>query len=292
MRYKTYDVPVDGGNLKIGRWGDGGEVVLAAHGITGNHLHFAALADQLIPDFTVVAPDLRGRGRSSQIVGPFSVTAHADDLVSVLNFLGIEKATVVGHSMGAFVAILCADRYPDRVRNLVLVDGGIPLEIGTIARLPVDQRLACLIGPALDRLRLTFDSVASYLDYWRRHPALVDAWNTHIEKAMVYDLGGQPPTLRSTVREDAVIADAESEFDRDQFDRALKRLTVPATLLRAERGVLNQTSPLYPESTIKIWLGAVPALRSVTIPTVNHYTILLTKRGVEAVSDTLERSRR
>ena len=199
MTYQTFAVPVAGGKLRVGRWGNAGKPILAAHGITGNHLHFSMLADRLGRDFTVIAPDLRGRGRSSHIAGPFSMAAHADDLVAVLDFFGIGQTTLVGHSMGAFAAVICADHYPDRVENLVLVDGGLPLELGPMTDLPTDQVLANLIGPALDRLHLTFQSVAAYLDYWRRHPALVDAWNKRLEKIIVYDLGGSPPTLRSTV---------------------------------------------------------------------------------------------
>lgn len=292
MRCETFDVPVAGGALAVGRWGAGGEVVLAAHGITGNHLHFGALADRLAPGRTLVAPDLRGRGRSSGVGGPFSMTAHADDLVAVLDFLGVEKATVIGHSMGAFAAVVCADLHPGRVRSLVLVDGGLPLELGPIAELPTDQLLTALIGPALDRLHRTFESVSAYLDYWRRHPALADDWNSHIENAVVYDLGGRPPTLRSTVRADAVLADAQSESDRDEFTGALSRLSVPVTLLRAERGILNQTPPLYPDSAVAPWLAAMPALRSVAVPAVNHYTILLTERGAAAVSAAVEHAPR
>jgi lipase len=205
----------------------------------------------------------------------------------VLDFLGIEQTTLIGHSMGAFAAVICADHYPDRVQNLVLVDGGIPLQLGPTADLPTDQLLATLIGPALDRLHLTFQSVAAYLDYWSRHPALADVWSTGIEKAIVYDLGGSPPMLRSTVREDAVIADAESELNRDEFDRALAQLAIPVILLRAERGILNQIPPLYPEDGVAAWLDALPTLRSVVIPAVNHYTILLTERGAKAVADAL-----
>ena len=69
LSYETFDVAVEGGNLRVGRWGTGAEVILAAHGITGNHLHFGNFAAQLGPDFTLVAPDLRGRGRSSKISG-------------------------------------------------------------------------------------------------------------------------------------------------------------------------------------------------------------------------------
>lgn len=174
------------------------------------------------------------------------------------------------------------------MQSLVLLGGGIPLELGPIARLPTDQLLAILIGPALDRPHRTFESVAAYLDYWRRHVALVDAWNTHMAEAMVYDLGGQPPTLRSTVREDAVIADVESELNREDFDRILARLATPAVLFHAERGILNQTPPLYPAHAVAAWLDAAPTLRSVNIPNVNHYTILLAEHGAKAVSDALE----
>lgn len=288
MRYERFDVPVAGGDLTVGKWGDGGQLILAAHGITANHLHFGALANQLVPDFTLVAPDLRGRGRSNHLPGPFSMATHADDLVAVLDFLGVEQTPIVGHSMGAFAAVVCAERYPDRVRALALVDGGIPLDLGAIAGLPTDQLLAALIGPALERLHLTFESVAAYLDYWRQHPALVDAWNAYIEEAIAYDLGGRPPALRSTVREDAVVADAQSELDHAEFDRTLAQLAVPMVLFRAERGILNQTPPLYPENAVAPWLAALSTLRSVGIAATNHYTILLTEHGAKAVSDQLE----
>lgn len=193
------------------------------------------------------------------------MAAHADNLVAVLDFLGIEHATFVGHSMGGFGALVCADRYPDRARSFVLVDGGIPLELGPLAELPTDQLLASLIGPALDRLHSTFVSTDAYCEYWRRHPALVDAWNTDIEAALAYDLGGQPPTLRSTVREDSVIADAESALDHGDVARALGRLTKPTVLVRAERGILNQSPPLYPDHAVADWLESMPTLRSVLV---------------------------
>ena len=52
-----------------------------------------------------------------------------DDVVAALDHLGVEKAQIVGHSMGAFVAAVVARRHPDRVSSLLLVDGGLPLEL-------------------------------------------------------------------------------------------------------------------------------------------------------------------
>ena len=79
--YSTFDVPAAGGPLHVGRWGDGDRVVVAAHGITGNHRSWQGVARALGPDVSLVAPDLRGRGASAKLPGPFGMRAHADDLV-------------------------------------------------------------------------------------------------------------------------------------------------------------------------------------------------------------------
>ncbi|MFZ5850408.1 MAG: alpha/beta fold hydrolase, partial [Actinomycetota bacterium] len=74
--YRTLDVPVDGGTLRVGVWGEAGPVVLAVHGITANHRTWDLVADRL-PDVRLVAPDLRGRGRSATLPGPFGMARHA-----------------------------------------------------------------------------------------------------------------------------------------------------------------------------------------------------------------------
>nr|MBA2555364.1 alpha/beta fold hydrolase [Geodermatophilaceae bacterium] len=121
--YDVFEVPVDGGVLTVGRWSGGPEapVVLAAHGITGNHLSWAAVARALDGAVTLVAPDLRGRGRSNGLPEPFGIRAHADDLAAVLDELGIAKTALVGHSMGGFVATTAAAVHPERFGPLVLV---------------------------------------------------------------------------------------------------------------------------------------------------------------------------
>src|SRR5690349_1757100 len=97
---KSIDVPVQGGTLRVGLWGDRGPVVVCAHGITANHVEFLALAEQL-KDCRLIAPDLRGRGRSNAIEGPWGMAAHAADIIAVLDHLGIAQADVMlGHSMG------------------------------------------------------------------------------------------------------------------------------------------------------------------------------------------------
>ena len=105
--------------------------VVAAHGITGNHRSWQGVARALDDDVTLIAPDLRGRGRSADLPGPFGMRAHAADLVAVLDHLELDQAVLAGHSMGAYVAAVAATTDPDRWRRVVLVDGGVPLRCPT-----------------------------------------------------------------------------------------------------------------------------------------------------------------
>jgi hypothetical protein len=71
----------------------------------------------------------------------------------------------------------------------------------------------------------------------------------------------------------------------DDVERALERLVTPAILVRAQRGILNQEPPLYPDAAVQPWLDRLPTLRTVMVEGVNHYTIALTERGAKAVAD-------
>src|SRR5919108_3587840 len=106
--HSSLAVPVSGGSLHVGVAGAppgtaGVPVVLAVHGITGSHVSFAPIARHLGDTATFLAPDLRGRGQSSGLGGPYGMAAHARDLVAVLDHVGVERAVVAGHSMGGYV---------------------------------------------------------------------------------------------------------------------------------------------------------------------------------------------
>jgi len=269
-------VPVEGGMLHVGTWRASDEsapTVIAAHGITANHLSFAAVARELAADVTLVAPDLRGRGRSNTITGPFGITAHADDLTRVLDHLALERAVIVGHSMGAWVAASTAARHPERVAAVVLVDGGFALPGTTSIDIDVDDVLAAVLGPALARLSMTFPDREAYHAFWRAHPAVGGRyWTDDLVAYIDHDLVGEPPELRSSVNGDAVRADATQQLSTPEVRDAAASLACPVVRLFAPRGLLDG-DPLYPDA---------PA--DEVVADTNHYTILL-GRGATAVAD-------
>jgi pimeloyl-ACP methyl ester carboxylesterase len=276
-------VPVEGGDLAVGVWEGDGPVVVAAHGITASHVAWGAVADALDGRVRLVAPDLRGRGASAELPGPWGLRTHARDLMAVAAFFEAERPVVVGHSMGAYVAGVVAAEYADRVASVVLVDGGLPLPVPP--GLSVDEILAAVIGPAIARLSMTFPTREVYREFWRNHPALGPWWSPLVEAYVDYDLVGSEPELRSRVNAEAVRADSEDTL-APELAGAFARAGCPVELLRAERGMLDNPDPLFPDAVVGDALAASPQLVDLgVVPDTNHYTISLAPHGASAIAD-------
>jgi hypothetical protein len=197
--------------------------------VTADHLPFQALVDQLPDDATLIAPDLRGRGGSGGIAGPSGMPQHADDLIAVLDHLGVDSATVVGQRWAG----------PWRLSPpTVTRSGSTPCCPWTAtcrwtsvhSWSPIEDLVARIIGPSLRRLRMTFTSVEEYLDLWRPHPALRDRWKAYFEAYLRYDLVGAEPEQRSRVREEAALADSVSDLRDDVVEKAVRALRHPRGL--------------------------------------------------------------
>lgn len=280
------DVDVRGGTLRVARWGAGGPAsvpVIAIHGITASHVSWYAFARHLQPDVTVLAPDLRGRGGSSALPGPFGMAAHARDVLDAAATLGVERAVVAGHSMGGYVATQAAAADPDRIRAVLLVDGGLPGR--TDPDVDPDEAAEALLGPALQRLRMTFASREEYRDYWRPHPAFEGRWSELVEAYVDYDLEGEEGAFRSRVSEEAVRGDYRDTLGNPAATAALEQVTVPLVFLRAPRGLQNEAPGLYPPEAVDELTRRVPSVRAEEVSACNHYTVLLDVACARVVAD-------
>ncbi|USQ81813.1 alpha/beta hydrolase [Ornithinimicrobium faecis] len=284
-RYRSHEVPVRGGLLHVGVWEPEREdphapTVLAVHGITASHVAWPLLA-QALPGARVIAPDLRGRGQSRDLPGPYGMRSHADDVAAVLDHFGVTQAVTVGHSMGAFVAVVLADRHEDKVSSLVLVDGGMPL-LPPEGVAPQDLSQA-ILGPAADRLRMTFADHSAYRQMWREHPAFRE-WTELTSAYADYDL---VPTgdgaFQPATRVEALDEDIAELVEGDSLLTALANLRHPASWLLAPRGLMDEVPPLYPQWAREHWIAAHPQLAVSEVEDVNHYTIVMLERGMSQV---------
>ncbi len=284
MQLRLLNVAVDGGDLRVLLWGTGKRVAVAVHGITASAMSWQAVARHMPPDWTLAAPDLRGRGHSRDLPGPYGLDRHARDVAAVLRHFG-GRPVLAGQSMGAYVALLARDAHPELVRRLVLIEGGLPLPVPEGADL--DAMLDATLGPAIARLGQTFPSTGAYVDFWRAHPALAGHWTPDVEAYVRYDLIGEPGQLRSRCVGDAVRADGRDVLAEKPFADALERLTRPTPLLTAPAGMFGAPPPMFPPEVVAAWAERVPALRPQTVPGVNHYTIMFDKEGAAAVSQAI-----
>ncbi|MDQ3456336.1 MAG: alpha/beta hydrolase [Actinomycetota bacterium] len=283
--YDVLTVPVDGGELTCGRWtgGPGAPTVLAAHGITGNHRSWGAVARALDGAVTLVAPDLRGRGRSNVLGAPFGMAAHVADLRALADRLELERTVLVGHSMGGFVATSAANAYPDRFGPLVLVDGGVALRVPPAADL--DAMLEAFLGPAMARLAMTFPSRTAYSEFFRAHPAIGPHWSEDVEAYVQYDLEGAEPELRSSCVRAAVRTDgADILLDETVID-AVRTPGLAATLLWATRGLLDEPEGVYDQQRLAEIDLDPELVRTEAVPGANHYSIVLATPYAAAVAE-------
>ncbi len=286
--YSTVGVPVDGGDLRVAVWEPdppavAAQDVLLIHGVTSSHLAWPLVVERL-PGVRAIAPDLRGRGASNGLRGSAGMRAHAADLAAALDALGVEQALVVGHSMGAFVAVVFAHLYPERVSRLVLIDGGMPLNVP--AGLDTDALVAGVLGPTAARLSMRFADVGEYLEFWRRHPAFRDAWTPELERYLEYDLVDdgegalRPATSYQTTAEDTVDMNAGTVLPD-----ALTHLRHPVRLVTAPRGLQDEPPGLYAPEYLARVLSAHPGIVHERVDGFNHYTIVMSPGGAGVVAE-------
>lgn len=113
-----------------------GPALLLIHGIGDRHDTWRPLIASLARDHTVIAPDLLGHGRSDKPRADYSVPAYANGMRDLLTVLGVDRATIVGHSLGGGIAMQFAYQYPERCERVVLVaSGGVGRDVHPLLRL-------------------------------------------------------------------------------------------------------------------------------------------------------------
>lgn len=285
-------VPVAGGSLTVAVAGPAepgaAPLVLGVHGITGSHRLLAVVARHLAArGITFLVPDLRGRGASAGLPGPYGLNAHVADLVVVLDYWGAGQAVLAGHSMGAYIVARLAAAHPGHCAGVVLIDGGLSLPVPDHA--DPDAMLGAVLGPALARLRMEFTSPQDYRDFWRRHPAFAHHWNADLEGYVDYDLHGPPGALHSKVLEPAVRADGRDVLDGTAAWQAVTALPEPVVLIRAPRGLADEPNPLLSTAVVDEAKRILPGMHDVLIDDTNHYLIVLGDREAAAVAAEIAR---
>jgi pimeloyl-ACP methyl ester carboxylesterase len=123
------------GHRVIYRMAGSGPPVVLIHGMVNSSRHWEPVALRLAEEYTVIAPDLIGHGDSAAVRGDYSLGAHASSIRDLLAALGVERATIVGHSLGGGIAMQFFYQFPQRTERLALISsGGLGREVSPLLR--------------------------------------------------------------------------------------------------------------------------------------------------------------
>ena len=224
LRRRT--VSIHGHEVTYRMAGDGPVIVLI-HGIAGSSTTWRGVLPALAQRYTVVAPDLLGHGHSAKPRGDYSLGAYASGIRDLLAVLGLERATVIGHSLGGGIAMQFAYQFPERVERLVLIaSGGLGTEVSPLLKavaLPGAEYVVPVIlhrkvreaGEWLGRLPRHLG--------WRPNDSLAEVWRGYTS---LTDRAGQQAfihTVRSVID---VAGQRVSAHDRLYLAEALPTLIV------------------------------------------------------------------
>lgn len=224
--------------------GDGGVPLVLSHGAGGNHAIWFQQAAHFAADRTVVVWDHRGYGRSTDHAGRSGPAVATGDLLAVLDHLGIERADLVGQSMGGWTSVGVALERPALVRSLVLADtlGGITTPAIEDAaagahrpEVPADAAQHLGLHPAID------PSLAE------RDPA-----RAHLYQQLAETTSVDVPTLIGRLL----------ETRRDATDAA--RITCPVLCVVGDR------DPLFPPPAVRALADLLPDALVAEIPGSGH----------------------
>lgn len=126
-------VTVDEATIDVATDGKGDAIVLI-HGFPLTREIWDAQAAKLSQSNLVIRPDLRGMGESSVPDGPYLMETLAGDIAAVLDAMGIDRAAIVGHSLGGYVAMAFCRMYTERVTKLALVCSRLAADTTQIAQ--------------------------------------------------------------------------------------------------------------------------------------------------------------
>jgi pimeloyl-ACP methyl ester carboxylesterase len=240
MRRETGFLEHDGERIYWESAGEGPALVLT-HGAGGNH----AAWFQQIPVFAktrrVIAWDQRGFGRSTARGGANSPERAARDLAALLDALGVERADLVGQSMGGWAVLGFALAHPERTRSLVLADTPGGIDTKELRAQWAD------VGPG-----------GFATDELGRHPALAaDFFERHPERAVLYQqLGGFGEPELAKILPSLV----QTRLGAD----ALTELRCPVLL------IVGEQDALFPPAVMRASAGLLPNARLALIPHAGH----------------------
>ncbi|MGB8652472.1 MAG: alpha/beta fold hydrolase [Mycobacteriales bacterium] len=235
-------------------------VVWLIHGIGDSSRTWDDVVPLLSEGCTVVAPDLLGHGESDKPRADYSVGGFANGMRDLMVVLGVERATLVGHSLGGGVALQFAYQYPERVERLVLVaSGGLGAEVNPLLRASAVPGASAAI--ALTSRRLFREPVLA-LSRQVARLGLLDSSDVE-EVATIWEGLRDRATRTAFLRTLRSVVDVRGQAVTSR-DRLYLAAAVPTLLVWGDR------DPVVPVAHARVAADALPGARLEVVARAGH----------------------
>lgn len=239
--------------------------IVLLHGLSANANEFGGLLDQgLADDHRVIAPDLRGRGRTGKPASGYSFAEHAADVIALLDHLALETVIMGGHSFGALLSIYLAANYPDRIAKVIVIDAAIVFHPDTEE----------LLRPSLARLARILPSADAYIDEVRSAPHVAGAWDSALEGYYRAELKHNDDGTAQSLTSATAVEQALRAVGMENWSELVSSVRHPVLLLNAagEYGPPG-SPPLVPPEHAQSTAAAFPNCTYALVPG-NHLTMV------------------
>ncbi|HEX7144899.1 MAG TPA: alpha/beta fold hydrolase [Gaiellaceae bacterium] len=239
-------VPLEEITMHVVDWPGEEPAVVAIHGSAGHGYALTALGERLAPDVRFIALDLRGHGFSDKPPSGYGVEEHVEDVVQLIDALGLERPILLGHSIGGAIATFAVEADRDAFGGLILFDAVVgDRRFVESASIVVDEW-----GPSLEQRFAAFDE---YHGRWGAEPE-DSTWKRWLERSDRMELAPLPDgTLRRRGLRQALATEWASVARADALG-ALSRVAVPVLVVYAHAAW--DGAPYLDEATVDAQLAA------------------------------------
>ena len=268
----------DGVEINLAVWKGTGKPILFIHGITANCRCWDVFASLLSPTYQVLAMGLKGRGQSDKPPAGYSIDHHLKDINCLLDDLGLERAVIAGHSLGAFITLVFG---AEQV-------GASECELrGDLSEEQLNNVFEG-IRPSLERLGQVFPSADAYVEAMKQAP-YIQPWSPAIETYYRYEIMDVEGGVRTNINPLHIQEEAENvrKLGAASF---YPKLSCKTLILRATKGLLSQDDILLPEDVVERMLKEIPYAKCIDVEGTNHYGIIFQPHEVrdQAIQSFLE----
>lgn len=272
----AHDIDLSGIALHYVTWGTRTtpeRVVLLIHGITANSQYWNIVGPALAAQgWYAIAPDLRGRGLSGKPSHGYGIPYHASDLLALCDALHLTEVNVIGHSLGAQIALFVAAIHPQRVGRLVLGDGG--------GKLPEDWEQT--VASSLMRLGVVYSSLDAYIAAIQR--VAVFPWSSFWDQYFRYDAEVHSDGTVSSRMPRHALVEESAVMMATRTEALPADVRAPTLIARAALGTRGPDQGfILPRDEAERMQAMIAGSRVVEIPETNHYTIVLSERFIAEV---------